>query len=98
MSKFHFCIVSKDTSFKLTPNDLKTYASSHPEHYITADFVENNAQNIGKIYNSTFDSYKQMPDGKKWDFLVLMHADVFFDIAHFINHVIECQEKYDVLF
>ena len=96
MAKFHFNFISKDSSFKLTPNDLKTYAALHPEHYITADFIESNVQPLGKIYNSLFDKYKNMPKEQQWDFLVLMHADVFLDVAHFINHIIECQEKYDV--
>ena len=96
MAKFHFKLVSKDTNFKLTEDDLYAYAVSHPEHFITSEFVIDNRSPLGKIYNSTFDMFKKMPDDKKWDFLVLMHADVFLDVAHFINHVVECQEKYDV--
>ena len=97
MSRFHFCVVSKNQQFKLTKNDIEDYAKQHLEHSITANFVENNTENITKIFNKELKDLRFSNSSDNDYFLILMHADVFLDLSHLINHILECSEKYDVM-
>lgn len=96
MSKFSINIVSKDSNFKINEEDIDSYMKEHSEHVLKANLIANNKEHIGVIYNKIFGDYINTPDDEKADFVVLMHADVFFDLSHFLNHVEECKEKYDV--
>lgn len=56
--------------------------------------INNNNQPLPKIYNKYLGETRKNNDA---DFLIFMHADVFLDIKHLLNHIVECKDKYDVM-
>ena len=91
MSKFRFVFVAKDDNFKFTREFTEEYTAKHPETRF--DYVSGNAQPLPAVYNFFLNEV----DTKDYDYLVLMHADVKFDIDKFIEHVCSVEGKYDVI-
>lgn len=89
MAKFRFVVVSKDKSFKLGQETTTEITSSNPE--IEFCYVADNTSPLAVVYN------KHLNDAKDIDYVVLMHADVKFDVNSFMTQVEEAARKYDVI-
>lgn len=85
-------IASKDTNVKITQQDIIDYNKSQKNVEITNAYWFNNKISLPKLYNTLIEDAKKLST----DFLVFMHADVKLDLAHFICHLLECKDKYDV--
>ena len=57
-------------------------------------FIPNNKDKLSVVYNRELYSAREIGDH---DFVVFMHADVKLDLKHFISHVEEVADKYDVI-
>jgi hypothetical protein len=93
MSKWKFVIVSKDTSFKISPEKFTNVAGLAE---INISYVDNNKKPLAEVYNKYLE-YERGPNGTSWDYLVFMHADVALDLAGFIKHVEKVSDRYDIL-
>ena len=89
--KILISIVSKDNNFSISPEILEKFKENHPgSDYILTEY---NLENITVVNNRIIE--KSISEG--FDYLVMMHADVEFDLDHFFAHMEECDGKYDVI-
>lgn len=86
--RFLFVIVSKNDKFKMTADDFAGIDG------IQTSFVPNNKDKLADVYNRELAAVREK---KEYDVVVLMHADVKLDLKHFISHVEEVADKYDVI-
>ena len=84
-------IASQDANVKITQQDIIDYNKSQQKAEIANAYWLNNKTGLPKLYNILIDDANKM----NYDFLILMHADVKLDLAHFIDHLLECKDKYD---
>lgn len=86
MSSFKYVIVSKDDKFSLgTTAEIEALATSDR----VVKCISNNTKSLPDVYNSEIDA--------RFDYVVLMHADVKLDIASLESHVTAVADKYDVI-
>ena len=88
MSNVIFLVISKDQNFKIKKEDLEKTGA-----FVT--YVKDNKQNITQLYNEELLSVRsgdQLPD-----YLILMHADVSFDVKSLLNHLELVKNKYDII-
>ena len=89
MSKrFLFVIVSKDDKFKMSKEEFAGIGD------VQMAFIPNNKDKLSVVYNRELYSAREIGDH---DFVVFMHADVKLDLKHFISHIEEVADKYDVI-
>lgn len=86
-----FVIVSKDASFKMQED---AFTNSKEIANVEVEYVANNAIGLPIVYNKQLDKARS---SKSLDYLVLMHADVSFNIQKFIEHLNEVEGKYDII-
>lgn len=94
--KIKFIFVGKDDKFSFTDENMSKFYQEHPEYTEDVQFykIPNNKENLTKIYNNELRIERA---DKTNDFLVFLHADVLLDFDHLIKHMIECEEKYDIM-
>ena len=86
MSSFKYLIVSKDDKFSLgTKAEIEALITPNR----TIRCISNNTKSLPDVYNSEIDA--------RFDYVVLMHADVKLDIASLESHVTAVADKYDVI-
>ena len=90
--KTEFVIVAKDENFSLTREETTQFEKEHQD--VTFNYVSNNKLSLADVYNSFIQKHRATKD---IDCLVLMHADVRFNIESLLKHIEEVNGKYDVL-
>lgn len=90
--KFNFVFVSSNETFLLDRQHTFKITENYPN--ITFNYIQNNTQSLGFIYNTFIQSARLKRDV---DHLIFMHADVKLDILSLINHIISVETKYDVI-
>ena len=85
-------IASKDENVKITQQNIIDYNKSQQKVEISNAYWLDNKTSLPKLYNILIEDANKM----NYDFLIFMHADVKLDFAHFIDHLLECKDKYDV--
>lgn len=88
MNKFKFISVSKNEKTLLDKKDFESIQNS--------EFIQilNNKNKLTAVYNQYLDETRKNKDS---DFIVFIHGDAKVDVKHLINHILECQNKYDVM-
>ena len=89
MSKIKVVITSKDDSFKFTSNDAEKFRG-----IADFEFIKSNIKPLPEVFNFQLAEARKSKD---LDFLIFIHADVKLDFNHFISHLEEVKEKYDVI-
>ena len=84
-SRFKFVIVSKDDSTCFKDDDFNCMQN------VDVEYINNNTIGLPTLYNKAID------ENKDFDFIVLMHADVWFDVKSFVMHVEAVKDKYDLI-
>ena len=84
-SRFKFVIVSKDDSTCFKDDDFNCMQN------VDVEYINNNIIGLPTLYNKAID------ENKDFDFIVLMHADVWFDVKSFVMHVEAVKDKYDLI-
>lgn len=90
--KVDFVIVSKDQNFSLLREETLQFQKDHKN--TTFNYISNNMRSLADVYNSFIEKHRVAKD---IDCLVLMHADVRFNIEHLLKHIEEVSGKYDVI-
>ena len=88
MSDIRFFVISKDQDFKIKKEDLEKTG-------VFVTYVKNNKQNITQLYNEELLSVRS--GNSLPDYLILMHADVSFDVKSILNHLELVKNKYDII-
>lgn len=90
--KTEFILVAKDNNFSMTREETAQFQNEHDD--VVFNYVFNNTLHLADVYNSFIEKHRAMKD---IDCLVLMHADVKFNIESLLKHIEEVNGKYDVL-
>lgn len=85
-----FVFVSKDEKFMM-PNEYTDNIKRENDE-LRFDYVRNNSTSLASLYNVMLSE-----DNSKYDYVVLMHADVKLDINSFVDHLESVGGKYDVI-
>jgi len=83
--KFKFVFVSKDGNFKIPHENLDGLDG------VNALYFPNNTESLSKIYN------KALNEDEGSDFVLLTHADVYFDPIGVMDQLKSLNGKYDVI-
>jgi len=87
--KIKVVIVSKDSSFRMKGEEFAKYASLAD---MNISYVDNNTKSLAEVYNTYL-----AQDRANYDFMMFMHADVWFDLGATIPKIITAGDKYDVI-
>ncbi len=89
-----FGIASKNEDFKIDSQAFDEFNQSQDKVFLVPTFWKNNTTSLPTLYNSALKTARSQ---KVADIQIFMHADVQLDLKHFIDHLIECKDKYDVI-
>lgn len=89
-NKYKFVIVSANDNFKLFAADFRHVLEDQRAALTT---IANNTLPLSEVYNKQLQDF----DAAEFDYLVLMHADIFLDVDKLVDHIDQCAEKYDLM-
>lgn len=95
MSKILILMISKDENFAINNMQLQNFYAKWPEYIESVKFQKeiNNMVALPILYNKVVNNAKN----DKYDFVVLMHADVSLSLIDLVMDIERCKDKYDVI-
>lgn len=89
--KYLITITSKNDQLSIPGDQLEEFQRNHPGSEVSVQ--TNNTTKITVLHNRSI----ELALSRKFDFLVLLHADVSLNLEHLASHIEECKDKYDVM-
>ena len=95
MSKILIFIVSKDSNFAIDEFAVQDFYAKWPEYTESVKIQKelNNTVALPILYNKAINNAKN----EKYDFVVLMHADVSLSLVDLVMDIERCKDKYDLI-